>query len=343
MLAGFKTSFLPPVTVNHPQEHKMSTVMVSPIEEKVDQKGRTPTNREYAMKFVTAAMSNMAASGVSNPLDVIKVRQQLRTQVPGSRKNAFWAVGMDMIRKEGLISMGSGFSASMAREVVYSGFRLGAYEFFKDKLYGWSNGALTREGITLKVLAATCSASIGSALANPADLIKVRMQAYYPNGSPYRNMRHAFATVYREGAAASAGSPVLGGLRTLWRGVEATTVRGVVLSASQICSYDQVKQVLKGNGVMQEGVSLHLVASMFAGLFCSLTSNPVDVVKVRLMTDKNREINGVLHCVRTILVKEGPMAFYKGFGMCWGRLGTHTIVSFITFEKLRELFGMEPM
>lgn len=91
------------------------------------------------------------------------------------------------------------------------------------------------------------------------------MQAYYPNGSPYRNMRHAFATVYREGAAASSGSPMLGGLRTLWRGVEATTVRGVILSASQICSYDQVKQVLKGNGVMQEGVSLHLVASMFAG------------------------------------------------------------------------------
>ena len=81
-----------------------------------------------------------------------QVRQQLRTQsectskgvpsslgylsmavVPGSRQNAFWAVGMDMIRKEGLISMGSGFSASMAREVFYSGFRLGAYEFFKDK------------------------------------------------------------------------------------------------------------------------------------------------------------------------------------------------------------------
>lgn len=45
-----------------------------------------------------------------------------------------------------------------------------------------------------------------------------------------------------------------------------------------------------------------------------------DVVKVRLMTDKNREIQGVMHCIRTILVKEGPMAFYKGFGMCWGRV-----------------------
>lgn len=43
----------------------MSTVTVNPIEEKVDvldQKvtgtGRTPSNREYAMKFVCAAMSS---------------------------------------------------------------------------------------------------------------------------------------------------------------------------------------------------------------------------------------------------------------------------------------------
>lgn len=93
------------------------------------------------------------------------------------------------------------------------------------------------------------------------------MQAHYPDGSPYRNTRHAFATVFREGAnsAAAKGYPVFGGLRSLWRGVEATTVRGVVLSASQICSYDQVKQVLKKNGVMQEGIGLHLTSSLFAG------------------------------------------------------------------------------
>lgn len=93
------------------------------------------------------------------------------------------------------------------------------------------------------------------------------MQAYYPEGSPYRNTRHAFATVFREGAnsPAAKGYPIFGGLRSLWRGVEATTVRGVVLSISQICSYDQVKQVLKSNGIMQEGMNLHLVASLFAG------------------------------------------------------------------------------
>lgn len=330
----------------------MSTLTVETVEEKVDvldqreiQHGKTPSNKEYFLRFVCAAMSNMTASGVSNPQDIIKVRQQLRTQIPGAKHNAFWAIGAEMVRTEGPLSLMKGFTASMIREIVYSGLRLGAYELFKDKLHAASKGALTREGITLKVLAATCSASIGAALANPADVIKVRMQAHYPNGSPYRNTRHAFATVFREGmnSPAAKGFPLLGGFRALWRGVEATTVRGVVLTISQVCSYDQIKQVLKGHGIMQEGMPLHLTASLFAGLFCSITSNPVDVVKVRLMTDKNRQLHGVMHCVKTILVNEGPMAFYKGFSMCWGRLGTHTIVSFLTFEKLRQLFGIDPM
>lgn len=103
------------------------------------------------------------------------------------------------------------------------------------------------------------------------------MQAYYPDGSPYRSMRHAFASIWQDGAqnaVAAGASPVSGGLRALYRGVEATTIRGIVLSATQICSYDQIKQSLKKRGIMQEGVPLHFVASTFAGYvnFCVVTS-----------------------------------------------------------------------
>ena len=93
------------------------------------------------------------------------------------------------------------------------------------------------------------------------------MQAYYPHGRPYRNTPHAFASVFREGAHApgARSAPLLGGLRALWRGAEATTARGVVLSISQIASYDQAKQTLKGRGLMREGMPLHVTASLFAG------------------------------------------------------------------------------
>ncbi|KAI0644406.1 mitochondrial carrier [Trametes meyenii] len=288
----------------------------------------------------------MLSSAMCNPTDIIKVRQQLRRQTPGARANAFWSVGVEMARTEGVLSLMGGLSASMLRELVYSGIRMGTYEYFKDKLHEVSNGALTREGLPLKIGAASIAATIGSALANPADLVKVRMQAYYPDGNPYRNTRHAFASIYRDGAslAVSKGtSPVSGGLWALYRGVEATTIRGIVLSASQICSYDQIKQTLKRRGIMQEGVPLHLVASTFAGLFCSITSNPVDVVKVRLMNDKNHEFKGAFDCVRQVMVKEGLFGFYKGFGMCWARLGTHTILTFLIFERVRYLLGIEAM
>lgn len=192
------------------------------------------------------------------------------------------------------------------------------------------------------------------------------MQRHYPEGSPYRNTFSAFAAVWREGAyqspalstpatssytqypalartvhTASTHSTTLevnvrGGIESLYRGIGATTIRGIILSTSQICAYDQVKQTLKRRGVFAEGIGLHLTSSLFAGLFCSITSNPVgqcfipgslkmlmndvDVIKVRVHSDKERRYKGVFDCVRIMLKNEGPLAFYKGFGMCWARV-----------------------
>ena len=38
-----------------------------------------------------------------------------------------------MARTEGIRSLAGGVTASMLREVVYSGIRMGTYEYFKDK------------------------------------------------------------------------------------------------------------------------------------------------------------------------------------------------------------------
>ena len=41
-----------------------------------------------------------------------------------------------------------------------------------NRLHDATKGALTREGLPLKIAAASIAATIGSALANPADLVK---------------------------------------------------------------------------------------------------------------------------------------------------------------------------
>ncbi|KAG9114444.1 hypothetical protein FRC07_007649, partial [Ceratobasidium sp. 392] len=133
-------------------------------------------------------------------------------------------------------------------------------------------------------------------------------------------------SVYAEG-----GGTLVGGLRSLWRGTAATVTRGAVITTAQIGSYDHFKQEVKNRGLMEEGVSLHLASSLFAGLVCSVASNPVDVIKVRLMNDRARAYNGILDCILKTTHNEGPLAFYKGFGMCWIRLGSHTTLTLLLF------------
>ncbi|KAG9114433.1 hypothetical protein FRC07_007665, partial [Ceratobasidium sp. 392] len=136
-------------------------------------------------------------------------------------------------------------------------------------------------------------------------------------------------SVYAEG-----GGTLVGGLRSLWRGTAATVTRGAVITTAQIGSYDHFKQEVKDRRLMEEGVPLHLTSSLFAGLVCSIASNPVDVIKVRLMNDRARTYNGILDCILKTTHNEGPLAFYKGFGMCWIRLGSHTTLTLLLISQL---------
>lgn len=64
--------------------------------------------------------------------------------------------------------------ASILREASYSTIRLGAYEPFKE-LLGAHNPAKTP--LWKKIAAGASSGAIGSAVASPTDLVKIRLQA----------------------------------------------------------------------------------------------------------------------------------------------------------------------
>ncbi|SPO19892.1 related to mitochondrial uncoupling protein 3 [Ustilago trichophora] len=288
-----------------------------------------------AATFASAGLGNAISAACTNPADIVKVRQQLK--VDKTRAN-FIGVASDMVKKEGIKALWNGVTASCLRELTYSTVRFGLYETFKDwyaKMLG-----VNEASFALKALSGISSGAIGSAFACPTDLVKVRMQAVRPTGQPpYRNTFRAFAHVYHEGSQ----SGITGGIRSLYRGVGPTIIRAAVLTSSQIASYDQVKTMLKSNGVMDEGFALHFSASMVAGFVCSVTSAPFDTVKVRLMQDKSRQYKNAFDCLGKLIANEGPLALYKGFGMCWARLGSHTVISLILFERFRTLFGVKPL
>jgi hypothetical protein len=75
-------------------------------------------------------------------------------------------------QREGYHALYKGIKASWMRESIYSSLRLGLYEPFK-RIMGATDPKKTP--FYLKFIAGAASGLVGSALANPTDLIKVRM------------------------------------------------------------------------------------------------------------------------------------------------------------------------
>ncbi|GAA5895126.1 uncharacterized protein JCM6883_002327 [Sporobolomyces salmoneus] len=291
--------------------------------------------RLLGQKIVLAGLSNMAASLVTNPFDLIKVRQQLESKSISktgqtSTKSTFWFKTLtNMVKTEGIGSIYKGLSASMLREGSYSAIRMGGYDLAKKT---WCSvfPFVNPEGFGAKLGAGMTSGMIGAAVANPADLLKVRLQSLAATGT----LRQHIQQVYQ-------GE----GIKGFYRAIFPTTVRAGILTASQLGCYDQSKYILKRDfsNTFKEGMQTHLVASAIAGFCCSATSNPVDVVKVRIMSDKTGRYSNALQCAALILKDEGPFAFYKGFSMCFLRLWPHSILSLLVFEQLRKNLGLAPI
>ena len=76
------------------------------------------------------------------------------------------------------------------------------------------------------------------------------------------------------------------GLIGLYKGTSPTVQRAVIVTATQVTSYDHTKHTILNHGWMEEGPKLHILSSMIAGFMVAVASSPVDVVKTRVMNQK---------------------------------------------------------
>ena len=124
--------------------------------------------------------------------------------------------------------------------------------------------------------------------------------------------------------------------------------RAAIGTSAQISSYDHTKHWLMNNYQVHEGIYLHIVSAMVSGFITVLVMSPVDLVKTRVMNQyvENRSgstYSGAIDCFAKTITSEGLLGFYKGFIPNWLRLGPHTITTFIIFEQLRKLWGIDPI
>ena len=80
----------------------------------------------------------------------------------------------------------------------------------------------------------------------------------------------------------------LEGVRGLWKGVVPTAQRAALVAGVQLPVYDLTKQRLcaSQHPQLKESVVCHLISSLVAGMSAAVASNPVDVVRTRIMVQR---------------------------------------------------------
>ena len=129
------------------------------------------------------------------------------------------------------------------------------------------------------------------------------------------------------------------GFRGLYRGVGPTAQRASVIAGVELGLYDYSKEKLVACGLSREDPKTHFIASALAGLAATIASNPIDVMKTRMMNQRVGSGDAVYtsswDCFVRTCKTEGPMALYKGFVPTYLRLTPWNIIFFMSYEQLK--------
>ncbi|KAL8477977.1 hypothetical protein ACS0TY_030034 [Phlomoides rotata] len=196
------------------------------------------------------------------PLDTAKVRLQLQKKVVAldamtlpKYKGLLGTVGT-IAREEGMASLWKGIVPGLHRQFLFGGLRIGLYEPLKTST--WGKNHVGDVSLSKKIFAALTTGALGIAIANPTDLVKVRLQAEgkLPQGVPrrYSGALNAYSTIVRQE-----------GVAKLWTGLGPNVARNAIINAAELASYDQVKEVLQH--LLSFLFSYHLLSLISFGFF----------------------------------------------------------------------------
>ena len=290
-------------------------------------------------RWYFGGMASICAATFTHPLDLLKVLLQT-PEAQAQHENAKAKAGIvrttvRIVRSQGILALYNGLTASWLRQLTYSTTRFGIYESSKQLLAGESGNPASLPFMK-KVLLAGLSGAAGGFVGTPADMINVRMQndVKLPpeQRRNYRNGLHGLISVYRHE-----------GVRSLFNGATTATARAVLMTIGQLSMYDQYKYLLLTHldAIFQDNLVTHFTSSLLAGATATTMTQPLDVMKTRMMNAAAGEYKSLGDCAASIFRSSGPMGFFKGYIPAFVRLAPHTILMFVFFEQFRMRFGYE--
>ena len=277
------------------------------------------------------------------PIDVVKTRLQMDGSGGAAKQ---YAGSMDcaskMVKADGPGALFKGLPPALVRQSTYGSLRYGLYAPIRNSLGVDPKAPKSSIPLWKKIVAGGGAGAIASAIANPTDLIKVRLQTDGMGKDAEGKLLPkrfngmvdcAMITIKEEGIAA------------LWTGVGPTVGRATALAAAELATYDEVKTQLSTRKIMNEGLPLHITTAFISGFVSTVVSSPFDVVKSRVMGQplnpdgSGKLYGGMVDCFLKSSKEEGMMSLYNGFWPNFGRVVPRVTIVFIVMEQLKSVFG----
>ncbi|KAM9227458.1 brain mitochondrial carrier protein 1 isoform 2-T2 [Leptosomus discolor] len=197
--------------------------------------------------FVYGGLASIVAEFGTFPVDLTKTRLQVQGQSTDARFREVRYRGMfhalfRICREEGGRALYSGIAPALLRQASYGTIKIGIYQSLKRLFVD----RMEDETLLINVICGVVSGVISSAIANPTDVLKIRMQA---QGSLFQGgMIGSFIDIYQQE-----------GTRGLWRGVVPTAQRAAIVVGVELPVYDITKKHLILSGLMGDTIFAHFV------------------------------------------------------------------------------------
>lgn len=280
------------------------------------------------LNFILGGISGSTATLAIQPLDMIKVRIQLLSEQGIKNLNPV-KIAKEIIQKDGFLSLYKGLDSAIVRQLFYGTTRLGLFYSFLDHYKHKNNG----KEVTLaqKSISSFCAGGIAAMVANPADLILIRMQADgtlpLEQRRNYKNVLDGFRRVASEE-----------GIPKLWRGVFPTIQRACIINLALLAPFEEFKHKLKN--LIKDTHTRTIVSSLLASLIGSFASLPLDNSKTKLQKMKpdssgNLPYKGIIDCMGKTIANEGVSKLWVGLPTYYIRIGPHVIITLVLNDYLR--------
>lgn len=267
---------------------------------------------------VCAGMAAVITVSFIHPIYVVKTRMQVASKDEAGLGNVIGGA----LKNEGIGAFYKGIGPAWLREASYTSLRLGLYEPVKVLV-----GATAGAGFFRKFLAGALAGAIGSLAGNPFDVLKTRMMADKTSS---------------KGLGEIAGEIMKSeGFGGFYKGFNVNVMRAMVLNATKMACYDTCKAYIISTFAVQ-GLLLQFLSAFVAGFVMTVTVAPFDMCRTLLMNQKkdangNMQYKSLGDCFMSILKKDGPLGFYKGFLPIWSRFAPTTVLQLIIYDNLKRM------